>query len=349
MKISVLKNLELNHLRERIQAKYIPVHHSVFSGDFVPNAYKPNYANLAKEIDNLLKQKFGAHADYHDKAYVSTGLLRKLFHESKDKEQDTFSAAFIDACYWYITDGNMDRMVYLKSQLLAEKSQKEPRVYVKIIALAGALAGCITSIITLSLYTFNGFDGIPPRELYPLIFFVQVAIGWMIGWLCGNFVVNYADKNNWGNKVYLFISSFVGFAIMRQIASRDALLLPGEGQYGGGPLGEPDMETVAAAFSCAWGLVSCATFLGKVKIPSFQMSLLESAKIALIAGISFASVYLVYRVLLNSGLVEYEAYLISPAVFSFEFPSPERIYLTFMIAGIYTFIIFSFLRLTYKP
>lgn len=349
MKIYTLKILEINNIKDKILAKYAPVHFRIYSETFVPNAYKPNYAGLAKEIEDFLKQKFGNNANYDDKAYVSTGLLRKLFYESKNKEEETFSSAFINACYWYITDGEMDRLSYLKSQILEEKTQKGPDRYVKIIALSGALAGCISSITTLSLPFFNGYDGTPARELYPLIFFVQVSIGWIAGWLCGDYALNYTHRNDWGVLARLFMGSFVGFAIMRQVAVRNALVLPGKGPLGSGPFGTPDMETIATAFSCALGLVYCALFLRQARVPTFKTSIIVSIQISLIAGISFAFIYLVYRILLNNGLVAEGYYFISPAVFSFKFPHPERIYLTSIIAALYTLTIFNFLRWTYKP
>ncbi len=92
---------ELQWLRKRIIEKA----HEKLEEIPVPNTNKEQYEELAALIR---RETYN-----YDTQDLSTGILRKLFYYSKEKETERFNRVHLDTVYLYLTDGDARRNEFL--------------------------------------------------------------------------------------------------------------------------------------------------------------------------------------------------------------------------------------------
>ncbi len=105
-----VKKDELDFLRIKIKEKY-----ESYSSNapLVINSYPKNYAYLADAISSFANEKDN---------YVSDRQLAKFFYETANEPTVVFREEFINLCYLYISEGQLDKKNYQK--LMSQKSEE---------------------------------------------------------------------------------------------------------------------------------------------------------------------------------------------------------------------------------
>lgn len=297
---------------------------------------------------------------------VSTQRLRKLFYYTnpavcpeKQLETPAFGKDFLDAIECYAKAGyeiphSAETIVLIPESLLPAENAitisqgSERRFYPKSGAMGGGIAGALTATLTI---IFADDIGYPPKayiqfnESLALIFLTQFTSGVLAGWLCGMAIKSYKENNHkifsfFFKKGFLFFSSMVLFALIRQVAVRDAFF-----RDGGGLLGQPDFEMLGTAMACSGGLLFLVGFMRRFEFPTFQQILYFSFISAVFAGIiSFGGVFAFFRLLEAFKIIPINECncFSSPSIFRLDFPYPERIVFVVFFGFIFnTFILYS--------
>lgn len=97
------------------------------------------------------------------------------------------------------------------------------------------------------------------------------------------------------------------------------------GRDAAGVFGKPDLETtaIAMAFCLCIGMFLMA--LRRAPPLSGPARLLQATIISLSCGTVFFAISTAYNILVTEGMIDPEGFFLSPAVFSFRFPHPERL------------------------
>ncbi len=188
------------------------------------------------------------------------------------------------------------------------------------------------------------------REIFPLLFLFQISIGALLGWLC----CATAITKNKSRSVLLFLISFFVIVLFRQLMARDAWHFPGTFPFmdkassirmGGGPLGEPDFETIATGIVGAIGfLILAKTFQRtNLNVPSIKETPGIILKITIYSIAVWCSVYLIYRLLVST-ILQQGDHFISTSIFVFDFPHPERPIFAALLCVVYTYCIIASIK-----
>jgi len=242
----------------------------------------------------------------------------------------------------------------------------------KACILGGIIAGLIGAIIIFISFKINssnwtGYDNIDVHKFQSkviiLIFLLQPILGFCFGYLLS--VISWPSPNaskrmkSFRFRILIFFFGFILMIILRQLMTRDAWVCPlhykeTDGRMGGGPLGEPDFETLATAFAGGSAfLILSYTLLRAFQLPykriklSLNRTMLEIAGLsALLALFAWISVFILYKILENLGLIP-DKTIIPTWVFNFEFPHPERAMFICLMSFIY--ILSTLLSIRFFP
>ncbi|MEM7037260.1 MAG: tetratricopeptide repeat protein, partial [Bacteroidota bacterium] len=180
---------EIRRLQEGVEAKFLSLNPHVSA--LRKNSFKGSYTELAEHMRETLKRP---------DLPMSEGLLRKLFYDAVDKSSKTllpemsFNGGFLDACYRYMTDGEQNRILYLRAAAPAtstvpppqapnsntptpSNTKTNPRRRALLIGLIGV--PILAALTWLTLQFFPGEPELPPADI-----------------LVSKFVGEKADKGN---------------------------------------------------------------------------------------------------------------------------------------------------------
>jgi hypothetical protein len=216
--------------------------------------------------------------------------------------------------------------------------------------LGGACAGFLGVIIITAISYVNGTNQsiVEPgyrsisfeefmNKIFALLLLFQMLAGALLGWLACHAAL---AKKSFLNRVKLFIISFIIIVLFRQFMARDAWILPHI-------LGEPDFETIATGLMASIAFfILVQTFRGiKFKRPTVKDVFKIILKITMYSIVTWCSVYFIYHLLTDTfGVIHYRDSFISTAVFTVDFPHPDRPVIAALLCIIYTFCIIAFIR-----
>jgi hypothetical protein len=149
--------------------------------------------------------------------------------------------------------------------------------------------------------------------------------------------------------VRIFCVGFAVVFVVRQLFVNDALVLPGTfysseiQQFGGGPLGEPNFESLAIA--CIGGI--CFFQIDKAirhSMYSTQAILTLSAQTLMWGMIAWGCWLSAYSIGEFSGILTTDSYFISKALFHARFTNPHRIFIVPPIAAVYMAVVIVAVR-----
>ncbi len=245
----------------------------------------------------------------------------------------------------------------------SEKLEKviDAKKFIRAGFRGGICAGFFTAIIIAVMRYASGTNETPlatgyekisfgkfMREIFPLLLLFQIFSGALIGWLCCFVAI---AKNKFSSGIILFMISFIIIILLRQAMTRDALYLSGTYAFndrfgnvrmGGGPLGEPDFETIATGIMGAIGFLILAKVFQKtnLKVPTLKEAFGIILK-TIIWGISaWCLVYVIYLLLIST-ILHRGNYFISTSIFVFDFPHPERLIFAALLCMVYTYCIIA--------
>ena len=110
---------ELTFLRTRIREKY----EAISGQDFIPTSYLGSYEGLCEAMEEQIPVP-------DQEEYVSAGLLRKLFYDTREDATTIFRTGFVNACYSFITDGKKTRQTVWKAQKPGTVLKLVPRPFI---------------------------------------------------------------------------------------------------------------------------------------------------------------------------------------------------------------------------
>jgi hypothetical protein len=174
---------------------------------------------------------------------------------------------------------------------------------------------------------------------------MQLMSAVLFGWLLHKFSLPVTKRGRISllfKRTSIFLIGFVIGVLAKQGGARNALVPCGvertfiqqnDEVYTtvGGPLGSPDFETIANGVFMAISLIMLVRLLEDHRIPPRSQTIIRSSVIALVSSAGYALVFCIFHVLVNAGVVELEGHWISPCLFKYQFPHPERIGLVFIV------------------
>ncbi|MBN1561121.1 helix-turn-helix transcriptional regulator [candidate division KSB1 bacterium] len=224
----------------------------------------------------------------------------------------------------------------------------------------GALAGFLLALLVILTRRVSGFyqlQMISFRTLWPLMVFFGSAFGALAGFLCCRYALLYSSQMRSSRRylygALLFNLGFVIAFLMQQLAARDAFGPPGwytfHDRIGGGPLGEPDFESLASGLLGGTYFLFLSRYLARQQSYHYRDLLLTSIKVTLPGVVVWSLVYLLY-VLASAVGILHEDYVPwrSSAIFIVDFSHPERVLLHTVICTVFAAIILTFRRRTMK-
>ena len=229
----------------------------------------------------------------------------------------------------------------------------ESKNFTKAGFLGGAIGGFIIAILVIVMKWINGFNGIPKATLLPIMLFFGTLTGGIAGWLCCWFAIamnrTYQKfKTRLLFEILFFVTGFIIIALAHQLPARDALRKPGtykviddvtgKKRPAGGPIGEPDFETVATGLVGGFGFLILARGLCRIRNPKDKVIYAIAIHTTVVGVTIWSFVYVIYEVLLNFEILEHGyAPFGSTAVFRVDFPHPVRALLFILICLLYIF------------
>ena len=198
-------------------------------------------------------------------------------------------------------------------------------------ALAGMAVGFAAVVVIVMLRHFSGYPLMDVYVFYGLIpglLVCYLTLGALTGWL--TIYWSKLPEERWKSGSTQLATALVPALLAmlaQQLAARDAWAAPGAVNGGGGPLGEPSFETLAMGFACAAGLRVTIGLLRKGIPADTSQRLMQGISGALYPCAAYAGVFLLYRLLLMLGWISHRDYVLSRAVFTYDFSHPQRILL----------------------
>lgn len=332
MRINSISKNVLDLLRQEIKCKY----EQTKEKELIVSSFKGRYNALTSEMQQSIEvyaNEKSSSSKVVD-AHISQNLLRNLFCETKGKGR--FNIAFLNACSIYISGKKYE--TFITNKLITKNNTQEkkdinPSEYILTSTLAGVVIGFLLFVFVI---TFKGLVGwqnifsinIFVSRIFVSFIFTNVLSAYLIALMA---IKLYNNKMPKSEQVLTLVACFILLCIFRQIGARDALVIPGalavdnstNGAYGG-PLAEPDFEMIAAVSSYMLAMLVFIKLLSEKLLISWKQTITIAIKSAMIAGLSFALQHLLYLMLFQSGNFE-STYFISPAVFNYKFPHPERL------------------------
>ncbi len=235
-------------------------------------------------------------------------------------------------------------------------ANRDAQVLKKAGIQGGAIAGFLLALFVILFKEISGFSNLPSTlfsSLWPVMIFNGTLAGTICGLICSRYAIIFRQsQKNRAAQIILLISGFVICVLLQQLSSRYALRAPAWnetlGRFQGGPLGEPNIETIATGVIGGIYFLSLSTTLAK-NLSSQKSSLVETAIKTLLPGVViWSGIYLVYVLLLELGILT-ENFIPwkSSAIFMVEFPHPERVVLFIVFCFIFTIIMVKTLNWNY--
>ncbi len=222
----------------------------------------------------------------------------------------------------------------------------------KIVATGGMVAGFLSAFWILTLKEYTGFETGGTAEdfsrIFPLIVLNHTAVGGLLGGLIGYWALTRQQPVygvlRWVFPVSIFFLAFVLSLLLHQLGARDALVAPGALDGRGGPLGEPSFESLAVGLSTGTWILLLIHLVRTHPYPGFSAKMFLAARAALWGALVYGGVFLLFKLLINTGLLIRYDYWIAPWVFTVDFSHPERIVLVPLVAVLYNVCILYVLR-----
>ncbi|MBX2991429.1 MAG: hypothetical protein KF749_09685 [Bacteroidetes bacterium] len=137
--------------------------------------------------------------------------------------------------------------------------------------------------------------------------------------------------------------------MIRQLFVNDALVMPGTfyfreiSRFGGGPLGEPNFESLAIACIGGMSFLQIARAIRQIDLPStgilrigFETMMMGIGVWGFFLGINFLGE--------RHGIFSQDVYIISTAIFNAHFTNPHRIFIVPPIAALYVVAVLMAVR-----
>jgi hypothetical protein len=218
----------------------------------------------------------------------------------------------------------------------------------------GTIAGLIGSLVIIAKPDMSGYWNISEafyRTLWTGIIFFQIAGGMFAGWLCARFALT--QRLTKLQRTLVFLVGFAIIFLVHQLAARDALVPVGkylekDGSWGGGPLGQPDFESLATGLMGGMSFLLLVIALQREKVLTMGRAIMATFLIATIGTFLWSMIHIVFKVLISYHIIVEKDFIISPAFFKFEFPHPERSVIVAILSCIYLLSIFISIRLQVK-
>jgi hypothetical protein len=228
------------------------------------------------------------------------------------------------------------------------------RIVILYLMMSGSYIGGYANLT--SEITDNGEVGKRITEfrfLWPRLILMQLTSAVALGWLAHRLSNRPLERSRWRAALRALGILTVGFvigALAKQLGARNALVPCGhvleflqrnDQTYssGGGPLGSPDFETIATGVFTAVSLLLTVRFLQTDGFPTRSEAFFKSLAIALYTCACYALVFTLYHVLIGAGWLVKEDHFLSPCIFKYQFPHPERIALVFVCVFLNTAIL----------
>lgn len=217
----------------------------------------------------------------------------------------------------------------------------------------GALAGFCLALFVILFKKVSGFSSFPSTlfsHLWPVIVLNGTLAGALAGWLCSRFgLMIFHSKTKSGMlllKSVLLLCGFIISVLVQQLSARNALTPPvwndALERLTGGPLGEPNFETIATGVLGSVYFLSLALTLSPKTNPPKNSFLLTAIKTTVPGIVAWCAVYSVYFILITSQWIpKYYIPWKFAAVFIVDFPHPERVVLFIVFCFLYTSIIMA--------
>lgn len=113
----------------------------------------------------------------------------------------------------------------------------------------------------------------------------------------------------------------------------------------GGPLGEPDFESLAFALAGGFGLLVVGFSLRRAQVPKPDTIVGIVKDVTVYASAGFGLVVLAYRLLLGLGPVCQHQVLLAPWIFIVDFPHPERWFIVTILSAMWCMVFLVAMRI----
>ncbi len=217
----------------------------------------------------------------------------------------------------------------------------------------GAWAGFGLALFAILFKKMSGFSSFPPTlfsHLWPIIILNGTLAGALSGWLCSRvgLMLFHSHKKSLTIllKSVLLLCGFIISVLVQQLSARNALAPPvwneSLGRFTGGPLGEPNFETIATGVIGGVYFLSLALALVPKTQPLPKSWLFTGIKTTVPGVVAWSAVYSIYSILITlHWLPQYFIPWKTAAIFIVDFPHPERVVLYIVFCFLYTSIIMA--------
>ena len=353
---------ELKSLRAKVEARY----RADGGVELEWRSYLPRYEDLNARIQRVIRSRTDA--------AMSPNILRRLFWDTRNDSSAPFNVVYLNALALYLTDGAQDhRTMTEEGKALAiphsEAAQVAPPPaqvgapprslspgpvtipmgsFVRPFLVAAVGSGLASFAFVLFFNEMSGYDQQSRESLragmtsyFGFTVFGHLAIGMALALL-----VRWQSQQTDPNRYMRRFGVFFPFLFLLTFYTRQLFVSTGwlvKGSACIGFFGQPDFETVAISLS----ICSCLFLFMRITARGAHRStsdiFIHSSIVTLACGTVFFAISTAYNLLVSEGLLDPTSYFISPAVFSFRFPHPERLPLICFMIFTQVFLTLRFL------